>query len=68
MDESRRERATNLWMALEACNSLLHEAHETGFVEPEGWTIQELETLVDDLATRYVDETIDFADPRRRVV
>ena len=65
MGPGSRERATDLWMALTACNALLRDARKTGFVEPEGWTIQELEQLVDDLARQYVEETEEFADPRR---
>ena len=65
MGPRSRERATDLWMALTACNALLREARETGFVQPEGWTVEELEQLVDDLAWQYVEETDGFADPRR---
>ena len=65
MAESRRERVTNVWMALEASNRLLEEARASGVVEPEGWTIEELEDLAENLTRRYVEETEDFADPRR---
>lgn len=62
--ESQRERATNLWMALEACNRLLREARASGVVEPEGWTMGELEELVESLSVEYVRQTEGFADPR----
>ena len=62
--ESSRERATDLWMAVAASNSLLQQARTTGVVEPEGWTIEELERLVDDLTRQYLLETFGFADPR----
>ena len=65
-DESPRERASNLWMALEASNALLQEVRTGGVVEPDGWTIEELERLVDDLTRAYVAEMGDFADPRCR--
>ena len=51
-------------MAVTACNDLLREAGETGYLQPEGWTVDELERLVDDLTRQYVDETRDLADPR----
>jgi len=52
------------WMALVACNDLLREARETGFAQPEGWTIEKLEHLIDNLMRQYVEETGGFADPR----
>ena len=62
--EASRERATDLWMALTACNELLQDARNGGVVQPEGWTIEELERLVEDLTRQYVEETGHFADPR----
>ena len=62
--ESARERATNLWMAVAASNDLLRQARASGVVEPEGWTIEELEELVEDLMRQYLVETFGFADPR----
>jgi hypothetical protein len=59
-----RERAEDLWVAVAACNDLLREARETGFVQPGGWTLEELESLVEDLTKQYVEETGTFADPR----
>ena len=64
-EESARERAANLWMAVSASNELLREARASGVVEPEGWTVEELEELVDDLTRQYVSETFGFADPRK---
>ncbi|MBW3593085.1 MAG: hypothetical protein KY396_05280 [Actinobacteria bacterium] len=63
-DESGRERAANLWMAVSASNELLRQARASGVVEPDGWTIEELEKLVEDLTRQYVSETFGFADPR----
>ena len=65
-EESPRERATNLWMAVSASSELLREARASGVVEPEGWTIAELEELVESLTRQYVEETFGFADPRER--
>ncbi len=65
-EESAHERAANLWMAVSASNALLRDARATGVVEPEGWTIEELEELVEALTQQYVAETFRFADPRER--
>lgn len=32
-----RERAIHLWLGVTAAHRLLHDARETGFVQPEGW-------------------------------
>ena len=65
-EESPRERAANLWMAVAASSELLRRARASGVVEPEGWTIDELVELVEDLTRQYVAETFEFADPRER--
>ena len=64
MGDISRKRAEDLWMAVAACDDLLREARETRSVQPERWTLEELESLLENLTEQYVEKTGD-ARPRR---